>query len=306
MADTLPSIPQSVVRDVKELDFKAAVTEHDRFWATYGHDLTTLAVNLASAMAILLITLWLAGVGAKLARGAMGRVHRHGEPDLTLQVFMGSLTRYIIIIVGLVAVLSKLGVQTSSVLAVLGAASLAVGLALQGALSNVAAGVMLLLFRPYRVGDVVEVAGRMGTVRALDLFTTELLTLDGLKLIAPNSKIFGDFITNYTTNGRRRVDVTFRLPPRQDLAQVLETMRQGLAKDRRVLKDPAPSFEATVLTEAYAEGVIRVWARLADYRDVKTMIVLGVQTLSAEQGAYPLVCALAPPQPVADPPKADV
>ena len=100
MADTLPAIPKSVVRDVKDLDFKAAVTEHDRFWATYGHDLSAFAVNLAAAGAILLLTLWLAGLGAKLARGAMGRVHRDGQPDLTLQTFMGSLTRYIIIIVG--------------------------------------------------------------------------------------------------------------------------------------------------------------------------------------------------------------
>jgi small conductance mechanosensitive channel len=295
MADTLPSLPRAVVRDVKNLNFDHAVTAHQRLWEAYGHELTAFAVSLLVALLILLATLWAAGFGAGVARRAMGRVHRNGEPDITLQNFMASLTRYLIIIVGLVAVLSQLGVKTTSVLAVLGAASIAVGLALQGTLSNVAAGVMLLLFRPYRVGDVVEVAGRMGTVRTLDLFVTELSTLDGLKVIAPNGKIFGDFITNYTTPGQRRVDVAFRIGPKQDLASVLEAMRDGLAKDKRILKEPAPSFEATALTEAYAEGAIRVWAKLADYRDVKTMIVLGVQTLAIEQGGHELHCPLAPP-----------
>lgn len=301
MADTLPPLPKSVVRDVKNLDFDHAVTAHQRLWEAYGHDISGFAVSLFGALLILLVTFWAAGFGAGLTRRAVGRVHRNGQPDVTLQNFMASLTRYLIIIVGLVAVLSQLGVKTTSVLAVLGAASIAVGLALQGTLSNVAAGVMLLLFRPYRVGDVVEVAGRMGTVKTLDLFVTELSTMDGLKLIAPNGKIFGDFITNYTTPGRRRVDVTFRIGPRQDLASVLEAMRGGLAKDKRILKDPAPSFEATALTEAYAEGVIRVWAKLNDYRDVKTMIVLGVQTLAIEQGGHEVHCPLAPtPGPGAD------
>ncbi len=295
MADILPPIPKSVTRDIEHLRLDDAVTQHQRLWETYGHDITGFAVSLLAALLILLVTFWAAGFGAGVARRAMGRVHRNGEPDVTLQNFMGSLTRYLIIIVGMVAVLSQLGVKTTSVLAVLGAASIAVGLALQGTLSNVAAGVMLLLFRPYRVGDVVEVAGRMGTVKTLDLFVTELTTLDGLKVIAPNGKIFGDFITNYTTPGRRRVDVTFRVGPRQDLASVLEAMRGGLAKDKRILKDPAPSFEATALTEAYAEGAIRVWAKIADYRDVKTMIVLGVQTLSIEQGGHEARCPLAPP-----------
>jgi small conductance mechanosensitive channel len=295
MADTLPSLPKSVVRDVKNLDFDHAVTAHQRLWEAYGHEITGFAVSLIVALLILVATFWAAGFGAGLARRAIGRVHRNGQPDVTLQNFMGSLTRYLIIIVGLVAVLGQLGVKTTSVLTVLGGLALGVGLALQGALGNVAAGVMLLLFRPYRVGDVVEVAGRMGTVKTLDLFVTELSTLDGLKVIAPNGKIFGDFITNYTAHGRRRVDVTFRLGPRQDLASVLEAMRGGLAKDKRILKDPAPSFEATALTEAYAEGVIRVWARIADYRDVKTMIVLGVQTLAIEQGGHEVHCPLAPP-----------
>jgi small conductance mechanosensitive channel len=279
-----PPLPKSVTRDIAHLDFSDAVTGHARLWETYGHDISSFAINLLVGVVILLATFWAAGWGAGLARRATGRVRRHnGEADVTLQSFVSSLVRYLIIIVGMVAVLQQLGVKTTSVLAVLGAASIAIGLALQGTLSNVAAGVMLLLFRPYRVGDLVEIAGRMGTVKTLDLFVTELATVDNLKVMAPNGKIFGDFIVNYSTPSKRRVDVVFHIGPRQDLAAVLEAMRALVLADKRVLKDPAPIFEATALNELYAEGAVRVWIKAADYGAVKTMIVLAVQKLSIEQ-----------------------
>jgi small conductance mechanosensitive channel len=190
---------------------------------------------------------------------------------------MGSLTRYLVVVVGLMMALSKLGVNPTSVLAVLSGLLLGIGLALQGALSNVAAGVMLLLFRPYRVGDLVEVGGRMGTVLSLDLMVTEMKTPDNLRVVAPNGKIFGDFIVNYTKPNRRRVDVTFHIPPTRDLAAVLESMKAELAEDGRVLKEPVSSFEANALNELYAEGIIRVWVKTPDFVAVKTAIVLGVQ-----------------------------
>ncbi len=285
MAEPLPALPKSVTKDIARLDLTDAVTQHRQLWETYGHDITNFAVNLAVAIFILLLTFWAAGWGAGIARRAMGRVRRHnGETDVTLQSFIASLTRYVIIIVGLVAVLQQLGVKTTSVLAVLGAASIAIGLALQGTLSNVAAGVMLLLFRPYRVGDMVEIGGRQGVVKTLDLFVTELATADGLKVMAPNGKIFGDFIVNYTTPTKRRVDVVFHIGPRQDLSAVLEAMRGLLAADKRVLKDPAPLLEALGLNELYAEGAVRAWVKAADYHAVKTLIVLEVQKLSIAQG----------------------
>jgi small conductance mechanosensitive channel len=281
MADTLPPIPKSVAKDIEHLNFDDAVVQHQKLWETYGHDISNFAVNLLAALLILAVTFWAAGWGSKLAKRAIGRVHgKSGDADVTLQSFMGSLTRYLIIILGLVAVLQKLGVKTTSVLAVLSGLLLGVGLALQGALSNVAAGVMLLLFRPYRVGDLVEVGGRMGKVKALELLVTELTTPDNLKITAPNGKIFGDFIVNYSKPSKRRVDVTFHIPPGQDLEAVLQAMKAALAVDKRVLPDPAPSFEATALNELYAEGVIRVWAKTTDYVALKTLIVLSVQKLA--------------------------
>ena len=285
---TPPPLPTVVTKDIERLDFSDAVNGHARLWETYGHDVTSFALNLLAALLIVVVTFWAAGWGAGLARRAMGRIKRDdGAPDVTLQSFVASLTRYLIIVFGLVAMLQQLGVKTTSVLAVLGAASIAIGLALQGALGNVAAGVMLLLFRPYRVGDLVEIGGRLGTVRTLDLFVTELVTPDGLRVMAPNGKIFGDFIVNYTANARRRVDVVFHIGPKQDLAEVLEAMKAVLAEDKRVLKDPAPIFEATALNELYAEGAVRAWAKVADYGAVKSMIVQAVQRLSIGQTPTP-------------------
>jgi len=274
----MPPIPKSVTKDISRLDFTDAVTQHQKLWDAYGHDLGTFAVSLVAGLIILLITFWAAGWGSKLARRAIGRVHSHnGEPDLTLQGFLGSLVRYLIIIVGVMVALGQVGVKTTSVLAVLSGLLLGVGLALQGTLSNVAAGVMLLLFRPYRVGDLVEVGGKMGTVKSLDLMVTELSTVDNLKVTAPNGKIWGDFIVNYTKPAKRRVDVTFHVPPTKSLEEVLGVLKTQIVADKRIAKDPAPSYEANALNELFAEGIVRVWVKASDYGAVKTDIILGVQ-----------------------------
>ena len=270
----IPPVPKPLVKDVPSLNFRDLFTNHDKLWEAYGHQLTAFALSLLVALLIVAITFWAAGWGAGVGKRAIGRVHsKSGGADVTLQSFMGSLTRYLIIIIGLMMALSHLGVAPTSVLAVLSGLLLGIGLALQGALSNVAAGVMLLLFRPYRVGDLVEIGGRMGTVQSLDLMVTELNTPDNLRVVAPNGKIFGDFIVNYTRPQRRRVDVTFHIPPSKDLAAVLEAMKAQLEKDKRVIKDPAPSYEATALGELFAEGIIRAWVKPADYVAVKTAIV---------------------------------
>jgi small conductance mechanosensitive channel len=280
----IPPVPKSVVKDLATFKFEDAIANHKMLWETYGHDLSAFAMNLLVGLLILVITFWAAGWGANLTKRAIGRMHtRSGAADVTLQSFMGSLTRYLIMIVGMMMVLQTLGVKTTSVLAVLSGLLLGIGLALQGALGNVAAGVMLLLFRPYRVGDLVEVGGRMGTVKSLDLMVTEMTTPDNLRIIAPNGKIFGDFIINYSRPNRRRVDVTFHIPPNKDLAAVLEAMKARIAADERVLKEPGPSFEANALNELFAEGIIRVWVKTPDFIAVKTAIVLGVQKLTLGQ-----------------------
>lgn len=247
-----------------------------------GHFLDWLgkvAVNLCVAALILVVTFWIAGWASKFMRRTLNRVHRN-NPDQTLESFASSLARYAIIAIGLVAVLQQLGVQATSIIAVLGAASLAIGLALQGALSNVAAGVMILLFRPYRVGDVIETATRQGTVQSLDLLFTEIATPDNVKVMIPNSKVFGDVILNYSTHRNRRVDVLFKVPLKTDLVAVLKRLRERAESDPRIRKEPAPMIEVTDLSELFAQAAIRVWVAAADFGPVKTDLMLTAHLLA--------------------------
>lgn len=243
-----------------------------------------LAVSLVVAAIILAVTLWAAGAGARLIRRMIARA-RGGGADATLLTFAGSLVRYVILAVGLIAVLQQLGVQTTSIIAVFGAASLAVGLALQGALSNVAAGVMILLFRPYRVGDLIEVAGRVGRVEALDLFATELATPDNVKVLVPNSKVFGDVITNFSAHGKRRVDVLFKVDLKRDVQAVLAGLEARAGADPRVLKDPVPTVEVLNMTEVYVEAAIRAWAAKEDHAAVKSDLMLSARLLAEGRDA---------------------
>jgi len=248
----------------------------------FGHFLDwlgRLAVNLVVAALILAVTFWIAGWAARFMRRTLARVHR-SAPDPTLESFSSSLARYAVIAVGLVAVLQQLGVQATSILAVLGAASLAIGLALQGALSNVAAGVMILLFRPYRVGDLIETSTRQGTVKALDLLFTEIATPDNVKVMIPNSKVFGDVILNYSTHRNRRADVLFKVPLKTDLMTVLRRLRDRAENDPRIRKDPAPMIEVTDLSEVFAQAAIRVWTASADFGAVKTDLMLTAHLLA--------------------------
>lgn len=261
----------------------------------FGHFLDwlgRLAVNLVVAALILAVTFWIAGWAARFMRRTLARVHR-SAPDPTLESFSASLARYAVIAVGLVAVLQQLGVQATSIIAVLGAASLAIGLALQGALSNVAAGVMILLFRPYRVGDLIETATRQGTVKALDLLFTEIATPDNVKVMIPNSKVFGDVIVNYSTHRNRRADVLFKVPLKTDLTTVLKRLRERAENDPRIRKDPAPMIEVTDLSEAFAQAAIRVWTAAPDFGPVKTDLMLTAHLLAED----PAREDLPPPRP---------
>jgi small conductance mechanosensitive channel len=224
-----------------------------------------LAINLTVAAIILVATFWAAGWVSKLTRRAFGRIQRHHRPDAMLQAFAASLARYIVLIVGLIAVLQRLGIQTTSILAVLGAASLAIGLALQGALSNVAGGVLILLFRPFRVGDRVCISGKEGVVRALDVLTTELADPDNVRVIVPNGKVFGDVIVNYTRHENRRIQIHFGIDFQDDVDLALKLLTQTAAADPRVLKTPAPWSRMTQIGDNGPVVTLRAWMAPDDY-----------------------------------------
>ena len=165
--------------------------------------------------------------------------------------------------------LGNFGVETASLVAVLGAAGFAVGFALQGSLSNFAAGVMLLVFRPFRIGDFVDAAGVSGVVRELRLFTTVLTTPDNIRVIVPNGKIFGDTIKNFTAEDLRRVDMVVGIGYGSPIDKAKRLMAELLAADPRVLKDPAPQIAVAELADSSVNLVVRPWCKKEDYWDLK-------------------------------------
>jgi small conductance mechanosensitive channel len=219
-------------------------------------------LRLAVGIVILVIG-WMAATWAK--RGLEAGLARL-PIDLTLKPLIASLVRYAILILTVLLVVQQFGVQTTSLIAVLGAAGLAVGLALQGTLSNVASGVMLLVLRPFRVGQFVEIAkGRQGTVREIGLFTTMLVTRDGVYVAIPNSSIFGADIINYTRERIRRVTFTVPVDWVNDLEMVEKTIVAALTANALVLKEPAPSAVAYELQEYAVVMRARAYVRSADY-----------------------------------------
>jgi small conductance mechanosensitive channel len=172
---------------------------------------------------------------------------------------------YLTLIAVVIAVLSLFGIETTSLIAVLGAAGLAVGLALQGTLSNFAAGVMLLIFRPFKVGDYVEVAGTAGSVQEVGIFSSVLHTPDNVKITIPNSAVYGDTIKNYSANDTRRNDLLIGISYDDDIARALETIRRVLAGDSRVLDDPEPTVAVAELADSSVNLVVRPWCAGGDY-----------------------------------------
>lgn len=259
---------------------------------------STFSVRLLVALLILAVTLWLAGKLAGLADKAISRMPHGRRPiDRTLAIFISALVRYVVVAVGLIAVLQQLGVQTTSVLAVLGAASLAIGLALQGTLGNVAAGVMLLIQRPYRVGDRVELNGRQGKVVRMDLFNTVVMDYDGALLFLPNGKVFGDMIVNFSRQNKRRIELTFGVAFEDDLDLALETMIAVACADPRVRGDPAPWAKVSGIADLNVKVMLRCWTTPDDWVDVNYDLIKAVKEAFDREGlTFP---HLAPPTPAA-------
>ena len=248
-----------------------------------GHAL----LNLAIGVGMLLVTLWVADWVAKLARDATGRLHGGSplhKPDAVLSEFIASLSRYTVIVIGVIAVLQQIGVQTTSVLAVLGAASLAIGLALQGGLSNVAAGVMILFLRPYRIGDQVTIGGVQGKVSGLDLFVTRIHDFDNVMVLIPNSKVLGDSISNYSMPGSHRIVMTFGIDYADDVDLALALLLEVAKADPRVLAKPEPWAKLTALGDSSVTVTLRAWTKPEVYRDTQFDLTKAVKARFEAEG----------------------
>lgn len=222
------------------------------------------AVNLSVALIILVATVFAARWASSATRKALGRV-RGFRHDPTVLSFAVQVVRVVVFLIGFIAVLQRLGVQTTSIIAVLGAASLAVGLALQGTLSNVAAGVMLLVLRPYRVGDLVNIGGNVGKVQRLDLFFTQLSDANNVKIMAPNGKVFGDIILNLSGQKTRRMELKISVGYRDNLNTAREALVRAASSIEAVLPDPAPWAGVTDLLDSSVEMTLAAWAKSEDY-----------------------------------------
>ena len=228
------------------------------FMKTQGID---LGINIIIAIVIFYVGKFVVGL---VVRGMRKVMHRQ-EVDKTLETFVSNLLRMVLMVVVIIAAIGQVGIQTTSFIAIFGAAGLAVGLALQGSLSNFAAGVLIVLFRPYKVGDFVEAAGIAGVVEQVQILTTVLRTGDNKQIIVPNGQIMDSIITNYSAKDTRRIDMVVGVSYDDDLDKVRATIDELIAADERILSDPAPTVAVSELADSSVNFVVRPWVNTADY-----------------------------------------
>ena len=238
------------------------------------------SLNILYALIIFIVGRWVAILAGKLVGKALAKT----KVDPTLQKFVASLVRISLMLFVVLAVLNRLGVATTSFIAVLGAAGLAVGLALQGSLANFAAGVLLIIFKPFRVKDFVEIAGETGTVREVGIFNTMIDTPDNLRVIVPNAQVTGGNIKNYTANGTRRVDMVIGVSYEDDLQKAKQVMERICRADERVLKEPEPVVAVCELGDSSVNFVVRPWVNPADYWAVRFDLIEKIKNALDENG----------------------
>ena len=228
----------------------------------------TLGLNIGVAIALFFVGRWLAKFLRRFVKQSLGKT----RIDRTLVAFASNMSYYVIMAFVLLAILGRLGIETTSLIALIGAAGLAVGLSLQGSLANFAAGILLIIFRPFRVGDWIEVSGISGHVEDIELLTTMLRTLDSRTVVIPNRKLTDDNIINYSTVGILRLDLVVGVAYDSDLKQVKTVIRQVLSEDERILLEPAPTVGVLELADSSINVAVRPWVNTADYMPVSLSV----------------------------------
>jgi len=244
-----------------------------QYGAEYG-------VRIIGAIAIFVIGKWI----AKKLSGLIKKVMERGEIDPTLSAFIASIIDIILMVVVVLAAIKNLGIDTTSFIAILGAAGLAIGLALQGTFGNIGSGVILILFRPFEVGNFVSVGGESGTVEAITLFNTTLLTPDNKVILIPNSAVASGNITNFSKKEERRVDFVFGIGYDDDLKLAKATLQEIVDADARILKDPASFIGVGELGDSSVNFTVRVWVKSSDYWGVHFDTIETVKLTFDEKG----------------------
>ena len=233
-----------------------------------------VVLNGGKALLVLILGWIVAGMIAGTIRR---RIAARPEVDQTLGNFAASVVKWAILAMVLVAVLGLFGIEATSLVAMMGAVTLAIGLALQGTLSDLAAGFMLILFRPYKIGQYVDIGGTAGTVKDLNLFVTELATPDNVQIIVPNGQAWGAIITNYSHHDTRRVDLVFGIDYGDNADVAMQIILEQVQADARVLSDPEPWVRVTNLGDSSVDLTARIWCQAADYWDLKFALTKAVK-----------------------------
>ena len=255
------------------IDTEALLQQIYAYLAKYG-------LKVLGALIIFLIGRWLAKILSKWIEKALIK----SRVDKTLASFIKNLANIVLLIIVIMAAVTPLGIETAQFAVILGAAGLAIGLALQGSLSNFASGFLMIIFRPFKVGDFIEAAGTKGTVQEIQIFNTIINTPDNIRVIIPNGKITDGNILNYTVNGKRRVDLVIGISYEDDLRKAKQIIEGILADDNRVLKDPAHKVAVSELADSSVNFVVRPWVNAADYWDVYFEMTAKIKLALDENG----------------------
>ncbi|USH02911.1 small-conductance mechanosensitive channel MscS [Grimontia kaedaensis] len=247
---------QNAVESVEQ-----TATEAMNWLASNQELMIQYAVNVVTALLILFIGNWV----VKKVAGSVAAVLKKRDLDQTVVDFIENMVRYVMFAIVLIAALGRVGVETASIVAVIGAAGLAIGLALQGSLSNFAAGVLIVTFRPFKSGDYVEVGGVAGSVASIQIFSTVLTTPDNKMVVVPNGTVISSPITNYSRHATRRIDFIIGVSYKADLQQTKEVLTRMVKADERVLKDPEPTIGVHALMDSSVNFVVRPWVKTEDY-----------------------------------------
>ncbi len=271
--ETMTSVKEStmtLVNDLKNMDTDALI----------NHWLIPYGSKILLAIVIYVVGKFI----AKMLSRIIGKMVLRSSQDEMLESFVRSITYFLALLVVVIAALSQLGINTSSLVALIGAAGLAIGLALQSSLQNFAAGVMLLIFKPFKKGHFVEVGGVSGKVEQMGILTLELRTPDNKTVLVPNGQVFSDSIINYSVNEQRRIDCIFDIAYDSDITQAKEIINKCIADDARILTEPAPTVVVGSLAASSVQLFVRPWVATADYWSVHTALMESVKLAFDEAG----------------------
>lgn len=253
-------------------------------WQKLFDELQSTGVDLGLNLLAAVVIFYVGRLVARMLTKGVRKVMEGQEVDPILVSFVTSLVHWGLMAFVIIAAITKLGVQTASLVALIGAAGLAVGLALQGSLANFAAGVLIVLFRPYRVGDYVEAAGVAGSVVQVQVLTTILRTPDNKEIIIPNGQIMSSIITNYNANDTRRIDLVFGVSYSDDLDKVRKIIEEAVAADSRILKEPQCQIAVSELADSSVNFVVRPWSKSEDYWAVRFDLIENVKKRFDKEG----------------------